>query len=218
MARRATSTTFMSIMPAAIEMGAREPASSDAPRYHWARPQGSPIGGYSPPARGAIRASLRAGHREWPRSNPLGSCLTLRQPFGAKWAMLHGPDRSTGGRFTRFSPSSRHVGGPVSVPCPAAPVEAANRRPPRSSRPLQASGPRKVPQPKPRMLCANRSNRLPRADGPGTTRERGRLCESCPQISWHVSQRRGMRDRLVGAALETGGALEGPAWRSTRVP
>jgi hypothetical protein len=78
-------------MPAAIEMGARDPDSSDVPRYHWARAQGSPIGGCGPPARGAIRASLQAGRQERPRSNPLRSCLTLRQPFGAKWTMLHGP-------------------------------------------------------------------------------------------------------------------------------
>jgi hypothetical protein len=187
-ARRAISTTYISTMPAAIEMGAQDPDPSDVPRYHCARAQGSPIGGCSPPACGAIRASLPAGRRERPRSNPLRSCLTLRQPFGAKWAMLHGPcdpgnpstarpighrlpgshgpaeekvgalriniflpfDQVAGSSILSFLPAR---GGPVSVPYPAAPIEAAIRRPPRSGGPLQASGPREAPQPKPRCIA-----------------------------------------------------------------
>jgi hypothetical protein len=91
MARRATCTTSTSTMPAAIETRPRGPDFPDVTRSLWARLQRSPIGGCSRSVYRAIRASLRARHRERPRSNRLRSCLILHQTFDVSLAMLDCP-------------------------------------------------------------------------------------------------------------------------------
>jgi hypothetical protein len=133
-----------------------------------------------------------------------GNPSTAR-PIGRRFPGSHGPaeEKVSALRVNISLPFDRVAGSsdfllppgtwePVSVPCRlprskprfvAFPDRTGGSRPTVRGRcPTEAA-----------MRCAARSNRLPRAAGPGTTRERGRRCERCPQISWRVRQRRGMR-------------------------
>jgi len=214
-------------MPAAIETRPRGPDFPDFTRSLWARLQRSPVRGCSRSIYRAIRASLRARHRERPGPNRLRSCLTRRQPLSARLAMLDGPcDRGNpftahpiGRRFPRSHGPAEEKASALAVnvslpfdrwalqsifsflPARGGPSRC-HARPPRSKpRFIAAPGRTGRSRPAVRGRCPNRSrdalrrpiNRLPRAGGPETIRERGRLCERCPQISWYVSQRRGMR-------------------------
>jgi hypothetical protein len=133
--------------------------------------------------RGNVRPTLRAA------DGFLGSHGRTEEEVNA--LRLTSPYRSTGSPvqsiFFFFS-------GAWLAPsrCHARPARGRDASPSRSNRPREAAA---------RATCPNRSREALRrpiesaAAGPrsGTIRERGRLCESCPQISWHVSQRRGRR-------------------------